>query len=51
MWIKPTEIDENAIIKNMVAADYRTAVIFRNYGIDFCCGANFPLKLLCEQKG
>ena len=51
MLINPIEIDENAIIKNMVAADYRTAAVFRKFGISFCCGANFSLKVVCEQKG
>jgi len=27
-----------AIVGDIVAADYRTAGIFEQFGIDFCCG-------------
>lgn len=34
------------IVKN----DYRTANIFYKYGIEYCCGAKWPLKMVCEMK-
>src|SRR5690554_5370470 len=34
----------------IVAEDYRTAQIFRSYGLDFCCGGKASLKEACEEK-
>jgi regulator of cell morphogenesis and NO signaling len=38
-------------IGEIVAADYRTAKVFENYGIDFCCGGNVVLAATCAEKG
>jgi len=35
----------------IVAADYRTARVFENHGIDFCCGGKISLAEICQQKG
>lgn len=32
-----------------IAADYRKAEVFGNYGIDFCCGGNITLKEAAAQ--
>src|SRR5262247_2854247 len=44
------EINEDLSISNIVTADYRTADVFRKYGIEFCCGGKLPLKMVCEMK-
>ena len=38
-------------VGDIVANDYRTAHIFRNYKLDFCCGGKKTLKDACERKG
>ena len=38
-------------IGEIVADDYRTAKVFENHGIDFCCGGNVALAAICAQKG
>jgi regulator of cell morphogenesis and NO signaling len=43
-------IDQNLFVCDIVSADYRTADVFHKYGIDFCCGGRWSLKLICETK-
>ena len=38
-------------IGGIVAADYRTAKVFQNHGIDFCCGGNGALAATCAERG
>jgi regulator of cell morphogenesis and NO signaling len=38
-------------IGEIVANDYRTAKVFENHGIDFCCGGKVPLATICTEKG
>ena len=38
-------------IGNIVATDYRSASIFRKYGIDFCCGGGKTVEAACQAKG
>lgn len=38
-------------VGQIVADDYRTAQIFRSYGLDFCCGGNKTIEEACETKG
>ncbi len=33
-------ITSQSIIGELVAQDYRTASVFKNHGIDFCCNGN-----------
>lgn len=40
----------NKTIGEIVAEDYRTASVFENYGIDFCCNGNRNLSEACEDK-
>ncbi|MCE1198958.1 MAG: iron-sulfur cluster repair di-iron protein [Marinilabiliales bacterium] len=35
----------------IVAADFRTAALFREAGIDFCCGGKMSLGEACRKKG
>ena len=41
---------EDQIIGELVAKDYRTASIFKKYGIDFCCQGNRTINDACEAK-
>jgi regulator of cell morphogenesis and NO signaling len=43
-------IQENQIIGELVAKDYRTASVFKKYGIDFCCQGNRTIDEACEKK-
>ncbi|WP_256009688.1 iron-sulfur cluster repair di-iron protein [Desertivirga xinjiangensis] len=38
-------------IGEIVAKDYRKAQVFKNRGIDFCCGGKKTLEQVCESKG
>jgi regulator of cell morphogenesis and NO signaling len=38
-------------IGEIVASDYRTASIFKEEGIDFCCGGNKSFEETCSEKG
>lgn len=44
------EINENTIIGQLVATDYRTADVFRHHGIDFCCKGNRAIGQVCTEK-
>lgn len=41
----------NNTIGEIVAEDYRTAQVFENYGIDYCCGGQVTLQAICMEKG
>lgn len=41
---------EDQIIGELVAKDYRTASVFKKYGIDFCCQGNRTINDACEAK-
>ncbi len=46
------EIDlENQTVAQIVGAHYRTAEVFRRYGIDFCCGGQAKVADVCRRKG
>ncbi|WP_308993163.1 iron-sulfur cluster repair di-iron protein [Mariniflexile litorale] len=38
-------------IGEFVAGDFRTAAVFSNYGIDFCCKGHRTVEEVCEKKG
>src|SRR5690606_2830563 len=38
-------------IGQFVADDFRTAAVFNNYGIDFCCKGDRTINEVCEKKG
>ncbi len=42
--------EANKTIGEIVAEDYRTAKVFEGHGIDFCCGGNIALRIICEEK-
>ena len=37
-------------IKDFVLNDYRTADVFKKWGINYCCGGNLPFAEACELK-
>jgi regulator of cell morphogenesis and NO signaling len=42
--------DYNRTVSEIVRGDYRTADVFKKYGINYCCGGKVPLQDACEQK-
>ncbi|MFM8450745.1 MAG: iron-sulfur cluster repair di-iron protein [Haliscomenobacter sp.] len=45
------KVDILQTVGSVVAEDYRTAVVFKQYGIDFCCGGGRSLEETCRSKG
>jgi len=43
-------INVDSLVSDIVTNDYRAASVFRRYGIDFCCGGKWSLKMSCEMK-
>lgn len=41
-------IQANQIIGALVASDYRTASVFKKYGIDFCCQGKRSIQAACD---
>ncbi|MFN4762667.1 iron-sulfur cluster repair di-iron protein [Gillisia sp. Q332] len=41
-------ITKEKIVGELVAEDYRTAQIFKNHKIDFCCNGNRSIETVCE---
>lgn len=39
-----------AIVGQLVAGNYHTAVIFKKFNIDFCCNGNRSIKEACSRK-
>lgn len=44
------KIRKEQTVGEIVADDYRTAGVFKKYGLDFCCGGGTPLNEACERK-
>ena len=44
------EVQKNQIIGELVAKDYRSASVFKKYGIDFCCQGNRTINDACTAK-
>ena len=44
------EVQKNQIIGELVAQDYRSASVFKKYGIDFCCQGNRTISDACNAK-
>ena len=45
------EIFKERTVGEIVADDYRTAGVFKKFGLDFCCGGGKPVAEACKQKG
>ena len=50
MFLKPCQINGSSFVTDIVANDYRTAEVFRKYGIEYCCGGKWPLEMVCATK-
>ena len=48
---KKTAAENEETIGDIVAKDYRKAQVFKNFGIDFCCGGKKTLAEVCLKKG
>ncbi len=46
-----SESDINTTIGEIVANEFRAASVFKDAGIDFCCGGNKSLSVACKEKG
>ena len=44
------DINQQTIVGELVAKDYRTAAVFKNKGIDFCCNGNRTIEEACDKK-
>jgi regulator of cell morphogenesis and NO signaling len=51
MFLNTLEINNGSMINEIVAQDYRTAAVFRKYGMEFCCGGRKPLQVACDMYG
>ncbi|MDP2237223.1 MAG: iron-sulfur cluster repair di-iron protein [Bacteroidales bacterium] len=41
---------QNITISEIVTQDFRTSEVFRKHDIDFCCGGQIALDVVCKQK-
>ncbi len=46
-----SDITIHSKIGEIVAEDYRTASVFKKFGIDFCCGGGRSIEEACARKG
>jgi regulator of cell morphogenesis and NO signaling len=51
MFLHNFDINSSSLVSEIVAQDYRTADVFRKYGIEYCCGGKWPLSTVCQMKG
>ncbi|MCB0539392.1 MAG: iron-sulfur cluster repair di-iron protein [Bacteroidetes bacterium] len=42
-------ITKKSIVGDVVASDYRTASVFKNHKIDFCCKGNRTIEEVCQK--
>lgn len=43
-------MNDDRTAREIVNQDYRTADVFKKWGINYCCGGNIPLNEVCEQQ-
>lgn len=51
MFLPSIEITPKSFVKDIAHADHRTVNVFNKYGIEFCCGAKWPLETISLMKG
>jgi regulator of cell morphogenesis and NO signaling len=45
-----TMIEEGLTVSQIVRNDYRTADVFKKWGINYCCGGNLPITEACTVQ-
>lgn len=50
-FLQSFTIDKESCVADIVTKDYRTADVFRRYGIEYCCGGKAPLYVACAMRG
>jgi regulator of cell morphogenesis and NO signaling len=43
-------MDRTQTVRDIVVGDYRTADVFKKWGINYCCGGNLPFEEACNLK-
>jgi regulator of cell morphogenesis and NO signaling len=43
-------IDSSTLVTEIVRSNYRTADVFKKWGINYCCGGNLPLADICRMQ-
>ncbi len=51
MFLQLLDINSQTSVSEIVNRDYRTADVFRKYGISYCCGGKWPLQVACDMNG
>jgi regulator of cell morphogenesis and NO signaling len=51
MFLQSIMLNKDVTVSEIVSKDYRTADVFRKYGIEYCCGGKQPLHTACEVNG
>src|SRR5436189_2464492 len=51
MFLDKIAIKPGSTAANIVRQYYQTADVFRKYEIEYCCGGNWPLEMVCSNKG
>lgn len=51
MFLQENTITADTVVRDIVQADYRTAAVFDEYGIDYCCGGRWSVSAACLMKG
>ena len=46
-----SQVLEERTVGEIVAADWRTAAVFEQFGIDFCCGGRRSVATACHTAG
>lgn len=44
------DINNKTLVSNIVAENYKSANIFKSYGIDFCCNGNRSIETVCNSN-
>ena len=44
------QVTGETTVGDIVAADFRTAAVFHEFGIDFCCGGSVTLREACQGR-
>lgn len=51
MHLPSVTIKPESMVGEIVSKDYRTADVFKKFGIEYCCGAKRTLQQACEMNG